>query len=170
MATIKHGIVRTDNMSATRDGSLIVSGRFYDDGDELAAIDNGCLVAIGDYDTNEREVRKVTVPAADADISTLGLVVTPELIYDESTYHGLEEFYNEAGTEITIFRFHANDIFSVTKEDINGDTAPTVGQYLIAGDTVKYEVSDSATGTVIGKVVEIETVGADVYYVVQVTM
>lgn len=168
MATVRHAIVRTDNMSATGDNSLVVSGRFYDENDELAAIDNGNLVAIGTYDTNEREVRKVTAPTASADISTLGLVVTPELIYDESTYHGLEEFYNEKDVEVTVMRFHANDFFSVTAEAING--TPTVGQYLVAGDTTKFEVSADATGTVIGQVAEIETVGADTYYGVQVTM
>lgn len=60
----KHAIVRTDNMSATTDGSLIVSGRFYDADGNKAEIDNGNIVHIGDYDTNEREVRKVTVPSA----------------------------------------------------------------------------------------------------------
>lgn len=170
MATERHAIVRTDNMSATGDNSLMVSGRFYDAGDELAAIDNGNLVVIGGYDTNEREVRKCTTPTASADISTLGLVVTPELFYDESRYHGLEEWVNEKGAELTIMRFHANDCFGVTKEAINGDTMPEVDEYLIAGDTTKFEVSASATGTVIGRVSEIETVGADVYYVVQVTV
>ena len=168
MAKVTHGIVRTDNMSATIDGSLIVSGRFYGANDKVADVDNGSLVLIGDYDTNEREVRKVTLPTPSSKIENLGIVASPELIYDESTYHGLEDFYNEAGKECTVFRFHANDIFSVTFDVIEG--TPAKNKYLVAGSTTKYEVSSTATGTVIGKIVDIETVGADVYAVVQVTM
>lgn len=167
MANVKHAIVRTDNMSATRDGSLIVSGRFYD-ADVTAPLDNGNVVVIGDYDKGEREVRKVTVPTGSEKISEIGLVTTPELIYDETTYHGLEEFVNEAGKEVRVFRFHANDIFSVTVEAFDGD--PAKDKYAVVGNTTKIKVSDTATGTVIGKIVEVEKVGPDTYYAVQVTL
>lgn len=163
-----HAIVRTDNMSATRDGSLIVSGRFYDAGDNLAAIENANIVLIKDYDKDEREVRIVTVPTADTEIKNVGLVCTPELIYDESKRHGLEDFINEAGKEIRVFRLHANDIFSATKEAFEG--TPAKGSYAVVGNTTKMKVSEVATGSVIGKIVEVETVGADTYYAVQVTM
>lgn len=169
MAETKHAIVRTDNMSATRDGSLLVSGRYYGSGSELTEIDNGNLVVIGDYDTDEREVRKCTTPATDSDISTLGIVVTPELIYDESRHHGLEEYYNEKGEEILVMRLHANDFFSVTAEAIDG--SPEKGKFLVSADSTKLKVSDSGEdGTLIGKIAEVETVGADTYYGVQVTM
>ena len=167
MANVRHAIVRTDNMSATRDGSLLVSGRFYNE-DAVAAIDNGNIVAIGDYDTNEREVRKVTTPAGTEKISEVGIVATPELIYDESTRHGFEDFVNEAGKEVRVYRFHANDIFSATVEAFDG--VPAKGKYAVVGNTTKIKVAESATGTVIGKIVEVETVGPDTYYAVQVTI
>lgn len=164
----KHAIVRTDNMSATTDGSLIVSGRFYDADDNKAEIDNGNIVHIGDYDTNEREVRKVTVPSAASKIKNIGLVVTPELIYDESTRHGLEDFVNPVGSEITIMRFHENDIFSATAEAFDG--TPAKGKFADIGTTTKLKVSDAESTATIGKIVDKETKGMDTYYVVQVTM
>lgn len=167
MSDIKHAIVRTDNMSATRDGSLIVSGKFYDN-DETASIDNGNVVVIGDYDKGEREVKKVTTPTGTEKISEIGLIVTPELIYDESTHHGFEDFVNEANKEITVFRFHANDIFSVTAEAFDGD--PEKDKYAVVGNNTKIKVSDDATGTVIGKIVDVEKVGSDTYFVIQVTL
>ena len=167
MANVKHAIVRTDNMSATRDGSLIVSGRFYN-ADETAPIDNGNVVVIGDYDKGEREVRKVTVPTGTEKISEIGLVTTPELIYDESTHHGFEDFVNEAGKEVIVLRFHANDIFSVTAEAFDGE--PAKDKYAVVGNTTKIKVADSATGTVIGKIVEVEKVGPDTYFAIQVTL
>lgn len=167
MSDIKHAIVRTDNMSATRDGSLIVSGKFYDN-DQAASIDNGNVVVIGDYIKGEREVRKVTAPKGTEKISEIGLIVTPELIYDESTHHGFEDFVNEANKEVTIFRFHANDIFSVTAEAFDG--VPEKDKYAVVGNTTKIKVSDNATGTVIGKIVEVEKVGSDTYFVVQVNL
>lgn len=167
MSDIKHAIVRTDNMSATRDGSLIVSGKFYDN-DAPASIDNGNVVVIGDYDKGKREVRKVTAPTGTEKISEMGLIVTPELIYDESTRHGFEDFVNEADKEVTVFRFHSNDIFSVTAEAFDG--VPEKDKYAVVGSTTKIKVSDTSTGTVIGKIVEVEKVGSDTYFVVQVTL
>ncbi|MCM1315249.1 MAG: hypothetical protein NC244_07780 [Alistipes senegalensis] len=164
----KHVIVRTDNMSATTDGSLIVSGRYYDADGDTANIDNGNIVHIGDYDTNEREVRKVTTPTADSKIKNVGLVVTPELIYDESVRHNLEDFENEAGSEITVMRFHENDCFSVTAEAFEG--TPAKGKYVDIGTTTKLKVSDSESDVTIGKISDKETKGQDTYYVVQVTM
>lgn len=167
---MSHAIVRTDNMSATTDGSLIVSGRYYVSS-TATAIDNGMLVEIGDYDTNEREVRKLTAPSsATAAISTLGLVATPELIYDETRHHSMDEFYNEAGKEVRVYRFHNNDIFGVTSEAISG--TPEKGKYLVAGTTTQFVVAAStgSSATTIGKIVEVDVVGSDTYYVCQVTI
>lgn len=167
---MSHAIVRTDNMSATTDSSMLVSARYYVS-TTATAIDNGMLVEIGDYDTNEREVRVVTAPAAATTaIAKLGLVATPELIYDETSHHGLEEFYNEAGKEIRVYRFHNNDVFSVTAEAISG--TPSTGKFLVCGTTTQFVVaaSEGASATTIGKIVAVETVGSDKYYVCQVTI
>lgn len=136
--------------------------------DKPAEIDNGNIVHIGDYDTNEREVRKVTVPTADSKIKNIGLVVTPELIYDESVRHGLEDYVNPAGSEILIMRFHDNDIFSVTAEALDG--TPAKDKFVDIGTTTKMKIANAETAATIGKIVEKEITGQDTYYVVQVTM
>lgn len=167
MAKEKHAIVRTDNMSGTRDYSLMVSARYYDN-DVASEIDNGNIVVLGDFDKNEREVRKVSTPKGTEKLTELALVASPELFYDETTHHGFEEFVNEAGKEITLYVFHRNDCFSVTAEAFT--EVPAKGEYAVLTAGTKMGKSASKTGTVIGKIADIEKVGPDRYYVVQVEM
>ena len=91
----KHAVVRLDNMSGTKDGSLLKSVKVYKS-DAAVAIDNAQLVVLGDREG--REVYKATAPVAASKVSDLVLIASEELFYDETRTHYLTEWENEAGS------------------------------------------------------------------------
>ena len=161
-----HAIVRLDNVSALYNGALDKSVKYYV-GTTATAIDNGNVVALSGLDTGEREIYKAIAPAT----ATRNVLLTcgVELMYDESTYHGLEDYQNEAGKPFRAIELQAGDTFSATVEAF--DTTPAVGNYItIAASTTKLTVKASVTDEVVlGTIVAIETVGSDTYYVVSVS-
>ena len=161
-------ICNLDRMSGTEDSSLLVSLKYFNASDKEAAIENGSIVKIGDLLDGQREVRKAVTPTASDEIKDLVLVANPEVIYDESRYHGLEEYINVAGKDLRGYRFHNGDGFSLTAEGFDG--TPAKGKYVVVGNTTKAKISDSATGTVIGKIDDAFKLGKDMYYYVQVTI
>lgn len=163
----KYTIFNSDKMSGTEDSSLLVSVRYYDSNDKTAAIENGSVVAIGDFLEGEREVRKATTPKGTEKLNEIVIVAAPEVIYDETVYHGLEEYINEAGKDIRGYRFHSGDGFSLTAEGFDG--VPAKGKYVVLGAKTKLVISATATGTVIGKIDDVFTLGKDTYYYVQVS-
>lgn len=160
----KYACVRTDNMSGTIDGSKLVSAKFYNGSDEVAAIQNGNVVKIGALIAGEREVRKATAPAANTPISEVALVASVEQVKDKN-YFALSEFINEAGSIIRGYRFVSGNAFSVTKEALNG-SAFAVGDIVELMEGTKFNVVKSATegATKVGTIIAIE----DEYYVVEV--
>ena len=162
-------ICNLDRMSGTEDSSLLVSLKYFNASDKEAAIENGSIVKIGDLLDGQREVRKAVTPTASDEIKDLVLVANPEVIYDESRYHGLEEYINEAGKVILGYRLHSGDGFSLTKEGFSGN--PAKGKYLTVGTTTKPVIAASAaTGVVIGKINDVWTLGNDTYYYVDVAL
>lgn len=156
-------IVNLDRMSGTRDESLQLHLRYFD-GDVETELENGAIVEVGDLLDGEREVRKATAPTDSTPISKIALVAHPEVIYDESVYHGLEEYINEAGKTVRGYRLHGNDGFSLTADGFSG--TPEKGKYVVVGTTTKPVVSATATGTVIGKIDDVWQLGnATMYYV-----
>jgi len=160
-----HAIVRLDNVSAQYDGALIKSAKFYN-GETVAAIDNAQVVTLDGLLSGEREIYKAVAPAAVTD--KIYLTAGVELMYDESEYHGLEDYTNEAGKPFRVIELQSGDTFSATAEAF--DATPVVGNFVVvtAGSTklaVKATVTDEH---VIGKIVQIETVGPNTYYVVSV--
>lgn len=163
-----YGVVRLDNMSGTTDGTLLRSVRFYDN-DKEAAIENGRVVLIGDLLDGQREVRKATAPAATSPLNHIGLVATPELMYDERK-RNLTEFINEAGENVRVYIPHVRDIFSVTAEALDAAAAIAKGNLveLQAGTKLKVVATATDKSTQVGKIVDIETVGSLTYYVIEV--
>ena len=161
-------ICNLDRMSGTEDSTLLVSLKYFDASGREAELENGAIVEIGDFIDGQREVRKATAPKADTPLSKLVLVANPEVTYDESRHHGLEEYINEAGKVIRGYRFHSNDTFSVTKEAFSA--TPAKGKYATVGASTKMGISATVTGTVIGKIIDVWTLGADTYYTIQVTL
>ena len=162
-------IVNLDRMSGTENSALLLSLKYFDSNGNEAPIENGAIVAIGELLDGEREVRKATAPKADTPINKLALIANPEVIYDESKYHGLEEYINEAGKVVRGYRLHDNDGFSLTKEGFSG--TPAKGKYVTVGTTTKPVIAASAgSSVVIGTIDEVWTMGNDTYYYVNVAL
>lgn len=164
----KYTIFNSDKMSGTEDSSLLVSVRYFNGADKETEIENGSIVKVGAFLDGQREVRKATTPTGTEKINEVVIVTAPEVIYDETRYHGLEEYINAAGKDIRGYRFHNGDGFSLTAEGFDG--TPEKGKYVVVGNTTKAKIADSATGTVIGVIDDVFKLGKDVYYYVQVTI
>lgn len=145
----KYAIVRTDNMSGTVNGKDLVSLNFAD------AIENGNVVLIGGYADGEREVRTATVPAADSNLSDIALVASEEVV-NSKNYNGLSDFINEKGDIIRGYRLTSKDIFSVSKEALDGDAEVGHVVELQAKTKLKVVASATASTTTVGKVIAIE--------------
>lgn len=150
MAT--YGVINTSNCKFTKDGN-IVSGKYYVSS-TATAIENGNLVVVGEVlSASNREVMKLTAPAAVTDLA-IGVVCTPELIYDESTSTGLvlDQFRNAAGAISTVGMLAAGDYIELTDEciiSINDDNdVPTIGNYVtITQSSTKWTEKASLGGT-----------------------
>lgn len=155
-----YACVRTDNMSGTVEGKNLVSLKYSGE------IENGSVVAVGDYVDGEREVRIATAPAKDAKVRDLALIATPEVIKDK-TYHSIANFINEEGAICRGYRLTSGDIFSVTKEAFASGASLKKGSIVeLVDNNVKFNAVDDATGstTAVGKIVLVE----DEWYVIEV--
>lgn len=160
-----NAVVRTDKMFATDNRAGLVSVR-YQPSDTMTAIDNGNVVKIGALEEGSREVYKGVTPAANDAIKDIVLIASPEVMYDEHK-RNLDEFQNAEGAIARGYHLHTNDIFSVTKEALTGDE-PAVGKVVELAAGTKLNVTTSATGTVVGTIIDINVVGRYTYYVIQV--
>lgn len=132
---MSYAVVRTDNLTGTRDGARLVSFHFYS-GNAKAAIENGNIVSIGALD--EPGVYKATAPTAKQALGKLALVAGVELIYDNHTYRNLDDYINEAGKEVRGYVLHSGDVFSVTAEAPSAaPTDGTLGVEVQAGTKLK---------------------------------
>lgn len=174
----KYSVVRTDNMMGTDVGTYLDSVRFYEvqvvdneNVDVEKAIENGNVVLVGDLLDGERELHRAVAPAANSDIKKIGLVASPELIYDERK-RGLDQFINEAGRNVRVYYLHSNDEFGVTIEGLNvaSGYTPKVGDAveLMAGTKLNVVATATNGSTQVGKIIAIEQAGRYTYYVVRV--
>lgn len=164
-----YGICRLDNMAATNNGALIKSGKYYVT-TTATAIENGNIVALSGLVSGEREIFKAVTPTTSNVRDEVFLVATPEVMYDERK-HNLNEFINEAGKVIRLIALHVGDIFSVTADALDAAGTKLVGDYatIAAGTKLKGVTTLNATPEkYVGKIIAIETVGTDTYYVIQV--
>ena len=113
-------IVRLDNVAATKVPSLLKSAK-YMVSDVAKAVENGELVAIGELVTGEREIHKATDPTSADEL--IGIVCTPEVIYDESGIgdKDLANFKNEADAVIRVAILQKGDIFSIANDSVSAD-------------------------------------------------
>ncbi len=158
-----HAIVRLDNVAAVYNGALAKSVEYFID-TTASSVDNGCIVALSGLMDGQREIYKAVAPTA---TSKVLLTCGVELIYDQSTYHGLEDYQNEAGKPFRAIALQSGDTFSVTAEALSG--TPAKGSYVTVGTTTQMVVKASVTTEqVIGTIVDIDKVGANTYYVINV--
>lgn len=160
-----NAVVRTDKMFATDNRAGLVSVR-YQPGDTMTAIDNGNVVKIGALEEGSREVYKGVTPAANDAIKDIVLIASPEVMYDERK-RNLDEFQNAEGAIARGYHLHTNDIFGVTKEALTGDE-PAIGKVVELAAGTKLNVAASATGTLVGTIIDINVVGRYTYFVIQV--
>ena len=149
-----NGIVRLDSVLGN-----IRSARYYVTATPTA-INNGMLVqvdALLDASAN-RELYKAIAPAA-ITAQNVGVVTTPEVIYDESTTKTLADFTNAAGDNIRVSMPELHKYISISDDCIEAlSDAPVVGSCLIikAGQTVWDEIaflSLDGTESLVGKII-----------------
>lgn len=113
-------VVRLDNMAATKVPSLIKSAK-YMESDVATAIENGELVTIGALVDGEREIHEATAPVSGD--TNIGIVCTPELLYDQNGVADgdLANYTNEADAVIRVMILQKGDIFSIAGESTSAD-------------------------------------------------
>jgi len=158
-----YGIVRLDNVAAINNPALAKTVKYFVS-TTATAVENGRIVALSGLIDGEREVFKAVAPTA---TSKVLLTCGVEMQYDETTYHGLEDYTNEAGKPFRAIYLQSGDIFSVTAAAL--DAVPAVGNFVTVSTTTQMVVKATVTSEqVVGTVIAIETVGADTYYVIAV--
>lgn len=165
-----YGVVRTDRLMGTNVRSMLESVKYMGAGSTATAIDNGNVVKLdGSLMTGEREIKKGVTPAANDALDAIVLIASPEVMYDERK-RNLDEFQNEAGKVCRGYHLHSGDIFSVTKDALDGVATPAVGNVVELKAGIKLNVAASATSgsTVVGKIIAVDVVGRYTYYVIQV--
>lgn len=165
-----YGIVRTDNMYGTDVRTGLVSIQYMGaDGETPTAIENGNILKVGALKTGEREIYVGGAVAAADKISDVVLIASPEVMYDERK-RNLDEFINEAGKNCRGYRLHSGDIFSVTKEALDGSTTPVVGNIIEFKSGTKLNAVTTATkdSTIVGKIIAVDIVGRYTYYVIKI--
>lgn len=174
----KYSVVRTDNMMGTYAGTYLDSIRFFKvetkDGksvDVPAQIENGNVVEVGDLLKGERELHRAVAPTASTDLKKVGLVASPEVLYDERK-RGLDQFVNEAGANVRIYYLHSGDEFGVTAEGLNMAEGYTIAVgdvvELMAGTKLNVVKTATSGSTQVGKIIAIEKAGRYTYNVIRV--
>ena len=170
------GVVRTDKMFGTDNRTGLMSVKYMGSGTTATEIQNGMVAAIDGLLTDNgavvsREVYKAVTPAANSARAKLVLIATPDLEY--CPCKSVTDFTNEAGDLARVYSLEAPDqIFSVTKDVLDGVSAPAVGDLVEAKAGTKLNVVAKATGytansTHVGEIIQIETVGNLTLYVIQ---
>lgn len=171
-----YGVVRTDNMFGTDVRAGLVSIKYIvttGSGSSAVktetAIENGRVLKVGALMADEREIFEGTAPAANDALSDIVLIASPEVMYDERK-HNLDEFINDAGKPCRGYRLHNGDIFSVTKDALDGVATPAVGNIveLKAGTKLNVVASATSGSTVVGKIIAVDVVGRHTYYAILV--
>ena len=176
-----HAVVRTDRLFGTDNRAGLISVKYFvfdsESGPaEAHAIENGnvlkatnLLVLDEDAGTAEREIFQGFAVAANDKLKDVVLVASPEVMYDERK-RNLDEFINEKGAISRGYRLHKHDIFSVTKDALDGVATPAVGNVVELKAGTKLNVAATATqgSTQVGKIIDVNIVGRYTYYVIEV--
>lgn len=162
----KHAVVRTDKLAGTDNRAYLVSVR-YQPSETMTAIDNGHVVKLDGLEEGSREVFKgVDVTGSEA-LNEVVLVASPEIMKDHRK--NLDEFENEANDIARGYVLTKGAMFSVTKEALAGEAEPAVDDKIeLAAGTKMKATRSEVSGTQIGVIDAVETVGRYTYYVIRV--
>lgn len=156
-------VIRTDLMSGTKQPADLVSLRFYNAEGNPAEVENGIIAKLQGFEDGEREVMKAVAATAGADLNECAIVDGVEVMYDERKKN-LDEYINEAGKAVRGYIPRSRNMFSVTKDGFVGGTVPSKGAEVGIGEGGKID----ASGTGLGKCVDIEVAGRYTYYTIQI--
>ncbi len=160
-----YAVVRLDNLSGQDVHADMRSVRVYDktgSGAKTIDIENGTFVLLNGLEDGQREIFYATPAAATSAITDVVLVATPEITYNPLE-RALDDFTNKAGNAARAYVLRRGAIFSVTKEGFVGGTVPTKGSTVGLGANGKI----AASGSNLGKCVDINVVGRYTYYAIQ---
>ena len=147
------GIFIAENMASTKVGSLLRSAK------QAKAIENGSLVKLDGLVTGEIDLYNAKPIAAVTDVAYI--VDGVEVVYDESTTKGLDDFENAANVAFRVRKPQVGDRFSVSEAMITAlanDTVvvdniaeiPATGNKLVE---VAKATGATATATLVCKIV-----------------
>lgn len=159
----KYTVIRTDNMSGTDQRADLLSVRVYDAGGNAIEAENGAIVKVGSLVEGEREIYNATLATAADALDDCAILAGVETMYDERKKN-LDEFINEAGSNVRAYVPRNRNFFSVTAEGFVGGTAPAVDAEVGIGANGKID----ASGTGLGVCKAIEIAGRYTYYVIQI--
>lgn len=142
--------VRLDKLAGTTVPTFLSSARFQVSGVDTEIM-NGSIVELKNLMEGEREIYLAETPTESSLLENLALVASPEIMVDPRLRR-LSDFINAAGEAIRCYRLHTGDIFSISKDGVDGDAA--VGAVVAAQAGLKPMAG--GTGTVIGTIVEID--------------
>lgn len=126
---------------------------------------NGTIVKIGLPIADVSLEVKEMIPASDGDsIEELGIVMKPEMVYDESSakYKQFGYFRNEAGKPVPVIPFHVGDIITLSQDFLPAEDleALTVGTaYKIQDAEVAGEGGQLVKGEALEGGVEFHVIG-----------
>lgn len=152
---MSYPIVRLDKMTGTSVPTCLFSARYQVSGTDTA-IPNGSFVTLDGLMDGERELYKAAAPTAATSLSDLYLVATPEVCYRKEDRR-LSDFTNVAGSNIRVYALPHGDIFSISKDGLDG--TPEVGGVIVAQAGVKGKAvasGSAGSNTVIGTIIAIE--------------
>lgn len=157
----KYTVIRTDNLSGTKQPADLLSVRVYSE-DEMIAAENGVIVKIGALEDGAREIHKATLATASDNIDDCAILAGVEVVYDEHL-HNLEDYINEAGKPVRAFIPRNRNVFALTAEGFAGEAPAIEGEVGIGANG---KLDASATG--FGKCIAIEAAGRHTFYVIQI--
>lgn len=158
----KYTVIRTDGLSGTDQRADLLSVRVYDGTGNVIEAENGTIVKIGSLVEGEREIYKATLATAADSIDDCAVLAGVENPYDERKKN-LDEFVNEAGSNIRAYILRNRNWFSVTAEGFV-NTPPAVDAEVGIGANGKIDSSGSGLGVCRA----IEVAGRYTYYVIQI--
>lgn len=162
MADKKYTVIRTDNLSGTKQPADLLSVRVYDADDNKIEVENGTIVKVGALEAGEREIYKATLATASDKLDDCAIIAGVEVSYDERN-RNLEDYINEAGKPVRAYIPRNRNFWAVTAEGFVGGNAPAEGDTVGIGAEGKLDAS--ATG--VGKCVAVEQAGRYTLYVIQ---
>lgn len=160
---MSYAVIRTDLLSGTKQPADIISLRFYGSDGNPAEVENGVIVKLEGYEDGEREVMKAKAASASDDLNECAIVAGVEVMYDERKKN-LDEYINEAGKSVRGYIPRSRNVFSVTKDGFVNGTVPAKGADVGVGEGGKID----ASGTGLGKCVDIEVAGRYTYYAIKI--